>query len=220
MLNIYDSKRIGNRLKETRKALKLSQEYVAEKCNCVRQSYAKWENGNLDSLSLADLQHLCNLFECDIGYLLCEYDTKRHVVADIHTQTGLSEIAIVNLISYNGITTDVLSKFLALPKFAIMLDSVYHLAEFSLTNSIIKTAETHAKSEGNQDLFTNAVIASTSTEQTRNAQEYMISTLFSSILSDVVKAISDSDKNTQTIATKMAENKLKMANDTLADLDS
>ena len=37
---------------------------------------------------------LCNIFNCEIGYLLCEYDCKTRAATDIVKETGLSEKSI------------------------------------------------------------------------------------------------------------------------------
>lgn len=41
-------------------------------------------------LSLSVLLEIAKKLDCDIGYLLCEYDEKRHIVADVKEATGLS----------------------------------------------------------------------------------------------------------------------------------
>lgn len=60
-----------------------------------RQTAANWESGK-KLPSLDDLLRMCNLFSCEIGYLLCEegYECKTRAVTDIQKDTGLSAGAI------------------------------------------------------------------------------------------------------------------------------
>lgn len=96
MNDIYNLSVIGERIKLERKAADLSQDKLGEKLNYKRQTIAKWEKG--DSFpELADLLKLCNLFGCELGYLLGEYDCKTREVTDVQKITGLSEQAILNL---------------------------------------------------------------------------------------------------------------------------
>ena len=48
----------------------------------------------MEIFTINDCVKLCNLFNCDIGHLLGEYETKKHIAADIQNETGLSEKAI------------------------------------------------------------------------------------------------------------------------------
>lgn len=60
-----------------------------------RKTINKWENGKtLPPLDV--LLKMCKLFDCELGYLLCEpeYANKTKVVTDITNETGLSEEAI------------------------------------------------------------------------------------------------------------------------------
>ena len=90
---MINKKRISNRIKECRKEKGWSQDVLAEKLNCIRQTISNWERENLN-LTIDDLINLCNVFDCDIGYLIGEYETKKHIAADIQKETGLSEKAI------------------------------------------------------------------------------------------------------------------------------
>lgn len=90
---------IGRRLREERKSLKLSQDELAEKLYIgSRQTVARWENGSMLP-SMSDLLSMCCLFNCEMGYLLCEHDCKTRAATDIQTETGLSEKAINELLT-------------------------------------------------------------------------------------------------------------------------
>lgn len=84
----------GKRISELReKAGYKTIEKFADELGYSRQTVAKWENGN----AMPTLDQLCDivsLLECDIGYLLCLYDTRYFEHADICKTTGLSEDAV------------------------------------------------------------------------------------------------------------------------------
>ncbi len=96
----YDKKAIGKRIKEERiKAGFKSQGDFAARMGYAyesRQTVANWEKGK--SLPcLDDMMKMCDIFDCELGYLLCEYDCKKRDTADVQNITGLSEDAIEKL---------------------------------------------------------------------------------------------------------------------------
>lgn len=94
MNNIYDYKNIGSIIKKERKELGMNQEALATALNIsARQTIAKWENGTAIP-QLEDMLNMCNLFDCELGYLLGEHELKTQAATDIHKQTGLSAEAI------------------------------------------------------------------------------------------------------------------------------
>lgn len=100
MDNIYNLSRIGERIKQERKAAGLSQDELGERLTYKRQTIAKWEKGE-SFPELRDMLQMCNLFGCELGYLLCEYDCKTREATDIQEVTGLSELAIKILRAFN-----------------------------------------------------------------------------------------------------------------------
>lgn len=101
----YDFDKIGKRLQKERKEQKMSQDDLMERLKkegvyIGRNKLSAIENGKADisGFDLNFLFKLCIIFNCDIGYLLCEYDTKHHVTADICENTGLSENAVEKII--------------------------------------------------------------------------------------------------------------------------
>lgn len=103
----YNFKEIGERLKEERKATGIKSqdalaEYIAKHNyrNFKRQTIAKWEKGE-ECPPLDVLLTLCELYHCELGYLLCEYDCRTKENTDIQKVTGLSEKAIKKLKYYN-----------------------------------------------------------------------------------------------------------------------
>lgn len=92
---------VGNRIRDCREEIKYSQEQLALELEYAsRQTIGKWENGDITA-NIDDFIKLCNIFNCDMGYLLGEFDTKRHIVADVQEVTGLSEAAIETLKTCN-----------------------------------------------------------------------------------------------------------------------
>lgn len=97
----YNYEAIGKRIKELRKEKKWSQDQLIEvlqnKVPIGRNTLSAIENGNAKHFELSLLTSLCEIFECEMGYLLCEYSCKTRVSTDIHALTGLSESAIGTL---------------------------------------------------------------------------------------------------------------------------
>ena len=62
-----------------------------------RTSVGNWENG-VHLPPFKTLIKMCEIFDCEIGYLLCEYDCKTKEATDIKNVTGLSEKSIDRLI--------------------------------------------------------------------------------------------------------------------------
>lgn len=99
----YIFEKIGQRMKDERKAAGIkSQDVLAEYLeknnyrSFKRQTIAKWEKGE-ECPPLDVLLTLCKLYNCELGYLLCEYDCKTRENTDIQKVTGLSEDAIDKL---------------------------------------------------------------------------------------------------------------------------
>lgn len=128
----YDLTKIGKRIRDERqKAGYTSQEKFAEKFSLSvssRQKIGKWENGK--SLpSIDDFLIMCDLFQCQLGYLLCEYDCKTGENTNIHNVTGLSEEAINKLKIIKSQTaisdmTKVLNRIIEHPDFINLLKDI------------------------------------------------------------------------------------------------
>lgn len=115
----YNQNEIGKRIKSERLALKLSQTEFLKQLNYAEQStrqyVGKWEKGEvLPSLDI--MFKMCELFDCELGYLLCQHDCKTNVATDVQKETGLSESAIRKLRNiynvYPEIITETLSKMI------------------------------------------------------------------------------------------------------------
>lgn len=89
--------KIGHRIREERKKLNLTQDEFKDKIFISsRQTVARWESGKVLP-SMSDFLCMCCLFNCEIGYLLCEYDCKTRAATDVKSETGLSERAVYEL---------------------------------------------------------------------------------------------------------------------------
>ena len=92
-------KEIGKRIYEERGKAGYTQEELANEIGTTRQSISKWEKGEGLGPTVFDIARLCNVFNCDFGYLVGEYECKTRVSTDICFETGLSEKAIDALLN-------------------------------------------------------------------------------------------------------------------------
>lgn len=102
-------KKIGKRIRDLRKEKGLSQDELASRLyeltpndkKAIGQStISGWEKG--DYLPpIGRLIALAEIFECDIAYLLCDYDKEKKDISDICDMTGLSAAAATRLCKAN-----------------------------------------------------------------------------------------------------------------------
>lgn len=102
----YSQITIARRIKAEREALGLSKEALGEMLNVNRNTITAWERQDDKGRypPLGDLARMCELFNCELGYLLGEYNCKTRAVTDIQAETGLSERAIKILLGSNEIS--------------------------------------------------------------------------------------------------------------------
>mgnify|MGYP004504153105 CR=1 FL=1 len=93
---MYEWKRIGERVHKEREAAGMTMDALATEIGTTRQTISRWEHGDNVEITLNMLVRLCNIFNCEMGYLLCEYNCKTKIATDIHRETGLDE----NVIQY------------------------------------------------------------------------------------------------------------------------
>lgn len=98
----YNYKEIGERIKRIRKEHKLSHQDCLRKLQISmnRRRLSEIEKGNDMYFSFDFLLKFSEYFNCDIGYILCEYDETTQEKHQICSATGLSEQAIDNLKIY------------------------------------------------------------------------------------------------------------------------
>lgn len=100
MDNIKD---IGKRIKKERTRIKgLTLDVLAEKISVTRQTISKWEKGGGGGPTVWDLEKMCAIFGCDYGYLIGDYECRTRTATDIRDETGLSELAVANLLVAAG----------------------------------------------------------------------------------------------------------------------
>jgi len=111
----YINFEIGERIKKEREMLDMTQEEfggllpMKSGDNSLRPVHRgvvyAWENGSRLP-SLAQLKAMCKVFDCEMGYLLCEegYENKTRKTTDICKATGLSEEAANVLRQISGNT--------------------------------------------------------------------------------------------------------------------
>lgn len=94
MAKLYeiDYMQIGERLKSIREKKGKSLSDVAELLKCNERTVRNYESGQ--AVPLTKLLMFCNKLECDMGYLLGEYDESNKDIAFICKETGLSEETI------------------------------------------------------------------------------------------------------------------------------
>lgn len=134
----YNQKAIGQRIRKEREGLGLSQASFAKKLHLSegsRQVIGQWEKGDI----LPHFDHMlkmCEIFECELGYLLCEFDCKTRVATDVTKVTGLSENAVNRLIAINQTplsgAIDTLSKLILHDEFGKLLRAMHlHICDFN-----------------------------------------------------------------------------------------
>lgn len=119
MENKIDVSSFGKNIPARRKELGLNQAQLAEiiweqeinRTNSTnapsaikeqkRKNICNYENGKFPKDG-AIYYRLCEVLDCDMDYLFGLIDTPKHAHADIMEETGLSELAVANLLAYAG----------------------------------------------------------------------------------------------------------------------
>ena len=108
---------ISYRVKEQRKKLGLTQEQLAQKCECSRVYLSQVENGKT-TLSATIARKLADIFDCDLDYLLddeCVIPSHKKMLNDIADNPFLKSVEgktlveiFCNLAFLNGYSVQVL----------------------------------------------------------------------------------------------------------------
>lgn len=148
----YESRKeiVGKRIAEERKRLGISQKDLLTqifKSEKSHKTLTAWEKGerlpDLDSLAL-----MADLFHCDIGYLLGDYNEHTRISADIARETGLSEQAIKTILMLRRDNQmdwglDTLNILLETQDFMVLL---YYMVRFSTAgDGCIEDGHEHIK---------------------------------------------------------------------------
>lgn len=109
---------IGERLQKARKEMgeNFSRQTVVDLLNAHPKApsfkarallqegtYKKWETAE-NAIQLEWIPAICDVLDCDVGYLFGEYEEKKRESSDISAITGLSEKAIRNLSKLKNIS--------------------------------------------------------------------------------------------------------------------
>lgn len=93
----YDFKEIGSRIRSERKAAGYKNATgFGEKFGLSRSTIEQIERGQRVP-ELSTMLQMCNEFNCDLDYLLCQIDAKTRTLTDICKLTGISPKAAENL---------------------------------------------------------------------------------------------------------------------------
>lgn len=128
----YNSKHIGARIRELREFYGWSQtdliEVLQKHGGAVgRNTLSNIESGDYIDFKFSFIKAMCEIFNCDTGYLLCEYDERVRSNQDIHDATGLSGQAIDNLARWaerGGPEIGILNYLLEAPDFSSLLQKI------------------------------------------------------------------------------------------------
>lgn len=181
----YNWKEIGKRIKSERKKKNLTQQELANKLyngEKVRQTIGAWERGEKFP-QFGDFTLMCEIFECEVGYLLCEYPCKTRNATDIQAVTGLSEKAIKKLQSI---------KFYKLEDELNILNSLIEHPKFI---DLLRTLNAHILTH-NKKYFTNdsqemEILAQTLNCNTNEVKKYAKSSSEMVITSEFIKIIDE-----------------------------
>lgn len=191
--NIYNMKDIGERIYQTRTHMgkKYTQDYVAEQCNCIRQTYAKWERGE-QLPKMEEFLMLCNTFNCDIGFLFCEYATKHHVAADVEEATGLNEKTLDVLQKatkksalYCGTVNCILQELLS-SQYLVYATTLASLTE--ACNSLLKDENKH-KLSGSVTSSESVLIHGIFANKERETIDFQLSKIVQEIQSNIIVSL-------------------------------
>lgn len=98
---MFDKKEMGNIIKAERKKLPeplKTLEGLAPAINVSRQTLSRWESGE-GNITVNDLLNMCEVFKCDFGYLIGEYECRTRQQTDICAETCLSPQAASVILS-------------------------------------------------------------------------------------------------------------------------
>lgn len=209
----YNYELIGKRIATERKEychfdqnellLKLSEKYGI---GMSRNTLSAIENGKYYHYDTDLLYALCELFDCELGYLLCEYNEKHRIVADIKEITGLEPDVIKIILKMKdsffkmSILNDLLQNnyFLAIIDLLYMTD--YHRkkgVELDEIEEKIKTdhdnAETSEEKAKIEKRFENYRSEHKLHDANVLANRYRLTVAFSRLLDRRYKALPDID---------------------------
>lgn len=93
---------VAKRMHDERTRNELTLEALAELLHYTKPTVQSWEKdwkhaGTVPTNTIPSwdqLLKICELYKCDMGYILCEYDERTREIAEVSSQTGLTEKSI------------------------------------------------------------------------------------------------------------------------------
>lgn len=218
--NVKDinAERINKRIKDAIKEWG-SQDDFFNDISYSKQSFHKCVREK-SILPLSVLLEIAKKLDCDIGYLLCEYDEKRHIVADVKEATGLEPDVIDIILNMKdsflklSILNDLLKDdyFLAIINLLYMADYHYEKGiELDKVEDKIasdyKKAETLEEKEKFEKRYNDYRAEHTLHDASALANRYRLTVAFSRLLDKRYEAlpdinITDSESNWKQTNTK------------------
>lgn len=137
----YSSEEIGKRIRELRQSKKWSQEQLGRKVNTSGKQISNYEKG-APIPPIDVMLKLCDIFDCELGYILCEDDYKAGTKLDtiIERRTGLNTDSIDALHLITGTERHsphwghqsaafkrILNTLLVEPSFRYLMEALYDL---------------------------------------------------------------------------------------------
>lgn len=209
----YDKRRkeIGERIRQCRKAAKLTQDQVAARVTQILPSdggisqgaVSAWEKG-VQLPPLPKLIALSEIFHCDIAYLLCDYNKKQKDVSDICELTGLSYAAVNTLIGeqddgYHNPRIEALNFLLTSGNFQNALVELFNLkGELRVLMNLEKAKERMLSKLTSIDEYqSNLVMIDHISKQAKkvNLSEYNLSQHFSFIIHELKRRVEEEREN-------------------------
>ena len=123
MFNIPE---FGKKIRAERELRGLTLDQLQEKLNISRQTLSKWEKGQGAGPTVFDLLNMCDLFACDMGYLVGEYTERHRQTTDIVQATGLTAKAVETLRHLTQNEKDFLNVFLSARSELYFIASGFH----------------------------------------------------------------------------------------------
>ena len=139
----YTWEKIGERIKFEREQNGLTQKELMLKIGRSEESYrilGRWEKG-ITRPQFSDIIELCKVFDCELGYLLCEYDCKTREATDIQQATGLCQQAINRLTKLKSLRPELDSTSRLLPMQKVFNDIELVNLILSRSDSVNKMCE-------------------------------------------------------------------------------
>lgn len=144
----YDIEEIGKRLRHEREKHKMTQAKLAKVLHVTNKQISNYERGILLP-PFEKLLDLCDIFECELGYLLGEkeYENKTILKTAVCNMTGLSAKAVDSLMK---ITTDTEKS----EKTTIVLNQLLEMSSFSeFVDRLTEITQLRSESDSLADAF-------------------------------------------------------------------